>query len=155
VYVPPTELLIVGTATLPAIGGSQTFHTSMGTGAMIPIGIEPPAFQNFLHSPDPTLNGPNMVLVRFAPASIPKRLWRDYSELPMRETRHSQLFRTAAVQEQASRCYRFSIPLRSRTTARSVPRLPFSQPASQLVPSSHSDSPSRRRCAGVAATSLC
>jgi hypothetical protein len=64
VYVPPTELRIVGTATLPAIGASQTFHTSMGTGAMIPIGIEPPAFRKFLHSPDPTLNGPNMVFVR-------------------------------------------------------------------------------------------
>ncbi|MGB9112374.1 MAG: FtsX-like permease family protein [Acidimicrobiales bacterium] len=65
VYVPPTRLLIVGTATLPAVGNSQTLHTSMGVGAMIPVGIEPPAFQKFLHSPDPTLNGPTMVLIRF------------------------------------------------------------------------------------------
>jgi hypothetical protein len=65
VYVPPTHLLIVGTATLPAIGSSQTLHTSMGIGAMIPFGIEPPAFKKFLHSPDPTLNGPTMVLIRF------------------------------------------------------------------------------------------
>ena len=65
VYVPPTHLLIVGTATLPAIGSSQTFHTSMGIGAMISFGIEPPALMRFLHNPDPTLNGPTMVLIRF------------------------------------------------------------------------------------------
>jgi hypothetical protein len=64
VYVPPTLLRIVGTATLPAVGSSQTLHTSMGTGAVIPIGIEPPAFQKFLHNPNPTLNGPTMVFVR-------------------------------------------------------------------------------------------
>jgi hypothetical protein len=69
VYVPPTELLIVGTATLPAIGAAQTLHTSIGTGAMIPIGIESPAFQKVTGSPDPTLNGPNMVLVRLLPFS--------------------------------------------------------------------------------------
>jgi hypothetical protein len=72
VYVPPTHLLIVGTATLPAIGAAQTFHTSMGTGAMMPYGIEPPAFQKFLHSPDPTLNGPTMVLVRMRAGVDPK-----------------------------------------------------------------------------------
>lgn len=65
VYVPPTHLRIVGTATLPAIGSSQTFHTSMGIGAMISFGIEPSAFKKFLHNPDPTLNGPTMVLIRF------------------------------------------------------------------------------------------
>jgi hypothetical protein len=65
VYVPPTRLLIVGTATLPAIGSSQTLHTSMGLGAMIPFGIEPPAFRRFLHNPNPTLNGPDEVLIRF------------------------------------------------------------------------------------------
>jgi MacB-like periplasmic core domain/FtsX-like permease family len=64
VYVPPTRLVIVGTATLPAIGNPQTLHTSMGTGAILPIGIEPPAFRKFLHSPYPALNGPGMVLVR-------------------------------------------------------------------------------------------
>ncbi len=64
VYVPPTRLLIVGTATLPAVGNSQTLHTSMGSGAIIPVGLEPPAFQKFLHSPDVTFNGPSMVLVR-------------------------------------------------------------------------------------------
>ncbi len=64
VYVPPTRLLIVGTATLPAVGSSQTLHTSMGTGAILPFGVEPPAFQRFLHSPNPTLNGSAMIFVR-------------------------------------------------------------------------------------------
>ena len=64
VYVPPTRLVIVGTATLPAVGSAQALHTSMGTGAIIPAGIEPPAFQKFLRSPYPALNGPAMVFVR-------------------------------------------------------------------------------------------
>ncbi len=64
VYVPPTRAVVVGVATLPAIGQASTLHTSMGTGAIIPIGIEPPAFRAFLHSPDRTLDGPTTVLVR-------------------------------------------------------------------------------------------
>ena len=67
VYVPPTRMLIVGTATLPAVGSSGTLHTSMGTGAVIPIGIEPPAFRKFLHNPIPSLNGPTMIFVRLRP----------------------------------------------------------------------------------------
>jgi hypothetical protein len=65
VYIPPTRLLIVGSATLPAIGTAQTLHTSMGTGAIILVGTEPPAFQRFLRSPYRALNGPQTVLVRF------------------------------------------------------------------------------------------
>ncbi len=57
-YIPPTPLVIVGTATLPAIGETGTLHTSMGTGALISGGIEPAAFQKALKSPDPNLNGP-------------------------------------------------------------------------------------------------
>jgi hypothetical protein len=71
VYVPPTRMLIVGTATLPAVGSSGTLHTSMGTGAIVPIGIEPPAFQKFLHNPIPTLNGPTMIFVRLRPGVTP------------------------------------------------------------------------------------
>ncbi|MGA3352764.1 MAG: FtsX-like permease family protein [Acidimicrobiales bacterium] len=71
VYVPPTSLRIVGTATLPAVGVSQTLHTSMGTGAMIPVGLEPLKFQKFLTSPDPTLVGPAMALVRLRPGVSP------------------------------------------------------------------------------------
>ena len=45
VYVPPTTLTIVGTATFPAVGYATSVadHTSMGTGALLPLGVEPPA----------------------------------------------------------------------------------------------------------------
>ncbi|MGO8724140.1 MAG: FtsX-like permease family protein [Acidimicrobiales bacterium] len=71
VYVPPTRMLIVGSATLPAVGSAGSLHTSMGTGAIVPVGIEPPKFQRFLSSPDPTLNGPGMVFVRLRPGVSP------------------------------------------------------------------------------------
>ena len=69
VYVPPTRLKIVGTATLPTVGYTSFIddHTSMGTGALVPIGIEPPAFQRVLHNPDQNFNGPQMVFVRMRP----------------------------------------------------------------------------------------
>ena len=69
VYVPPTRLKIVGTATLPTVGYTSFIadHTSMGTGALVPMGIEPPAFQRVLHSPDQNLNGQEMVFVRLRP----------------------------------------------------------------------------------------
>jgi hypothetical protein len=65
VYVPPTPLVIVGTATMPAVGGSGVLHTSMGTGATISSDIEPPAFRRALANPDPNLDGPNIEFVRF------------------------------------------------------------------------------------------
>jgi hypothetical protein len=65
-YIPPTKLVIVGTATFPAVGYDSFVaeHTSMGTGALVSTGIQPPAFQRALQSPDPNLNGPELVLVR-------------------------------------------------------------------------------------------
>jgi len=64
IYVAPTRLVIVGTATLPAVGQALTLHTSMGSGAIMPAGIEPAAMRKYLASPYPTLNGPEMVFVR-------------------------------------------------------------------------------------------
>ena len=67
VYIPPTRLRIVGTATLPAIGFASTVsdHTSMGTGMLIPYQVLPKAFIAAIDiGPDPALNGPNLVLVR-------------------------------------------------------------------------------------------
>jgi hypothetical protein len=66
VYIPPTRLAIVGTATMPAVGFSSVIsdHTSMGTGALVSNAIEPAALQQALLLPDPTLNGPNLVFVR-------------------------------------------------------------------------------------------
>jgi hypothetical protein len=60
-------LHVVGTATMPAIGfpSSEGDHTSMGTGALLPNGMIPAAFQKALSDgPDPTLNGPEFVFVR-------------------------------------------------------------------------------------------
>ena len=65
IYVPPTRLRIVGTATLPAVGNAAGYlHTSMGTGAILAVGIEPPSMQAALVNPDPNQNGPGMVVVR-------------------------------------------------------------------------------------------
>ena len=66
VYIAPTPMRIVGTATFPAVGLPSFIadHTSMGTGALIPTGFEPPAFQRAQLSPDANLNGPQLVFVR-------------------------------------------------------------------------------------------
>jgi hypothetical protein len=66
IYIPPTPLLIVGTATFPAVGYSSFVadHTSMGTGALVSTGIEPQRFQRAVNSSDPNLNGPELVFVR-------------------------------------------------------------------------------------------
>ena len=64
VYVPPTRLVIVGTATMPAIGASGALHPSMGTGALIAQGLEPASFKRALTQPDPNMNGPAIVVIR-------------------------------------------------------------------------------------------
>src|SRR5256714_15025471 len=66
IYIPPTRLAIVGTATMPAVGFSSitSDHTSMGTGALVSFAVEPAALQQAQLSPNPTLNGPNLVFVR-------------------------------------------------------------------------------------------
>jgi hypothetical protein len=65
-YVPPTTLTIVGTATFPAVGYATSVadHTSMGSGALLPIGVESKTFVRALSSKDPNLNGPAVVFVR-------------------------------------------------------------------------------------------
>jgi FtsX-like permease family len=65
-YIPPTKLVIVGTATFPAVGYDSFVaeHTSMGTGALVSTGIQPPAMRRAIQSPDPNLNGPELVVVR-------------------------------------------------------------------------------------------
>jgi hypothetical protein len=65
-YVPPTRLKIVGTATFPAVGFDSFIadHTSMGTGALVPTDVQPAAFRKAQLTPDPLLNGPDLVFVR-------------------------------------------------------------------------------------------
>jgi hypothetical protein len=69
VYVPPTPLKIVGTATFPTVGATSIYgdNPSMGDGALISSGVEPPAFkQAFVHD-DPNLDGPSFVVVAMRP----------------------------------------------------------------------------------------
>ncbi len=77
-YIPPTSMTIVGTATFPAVGYATAVaeHTSMGTGALLSSGFEPPAFAQAILSNDSNLNGPELVFVRLRPgvsASAGKR----------------------------------------------------------------------------------
>ena len=67
-YIPPTRLTIVGTATLPAVSGSGSFgdHTTMGSGGLVSTGLASAAFLQAGNSPDPTMNGPPLVFVRLA-----------------------------------------------------------------------------------------
>ncbi len=64
-YVPPTRVVVVGTATLPAVEGSGSLaeHTAMGTGAVLSSDIATELQQGSTQS-DPTLNGPPLVFVR-------------------------------------------------------------------------------------------
>jgi FtsX-like permease family/MacB-like periplasmic core domain len=66
VYVAPTRLVVVGTATLPAVGYSSVIddHTSMGTGALMSAAALPEAFRQAMSSSEATLDGPNLVFVR-------------------------------------------------------------------------------------------
>lgn len=63
-YIPPTPLVIVGTATLPAVGYASFVaeHTSMGTGALVPLNFTNVPFQG--GNPDRNLDGPELVFVR-------------------------------------------------------------------------------------------
>jgi hypothetical protein len=66
-YIPATPLVIVGTATLPAVGYSSYVaeHTSMGTGAILAQGFFPPAFGS--SGSDPNLSGPELAFIRMNP----------------------------------------------------------------------------------------
>ena len=74
IWVPPTRLQIVGTATFPAIGFASTVsdHTSMGTGALFSFQMLPKAFRNAINGGSaPALDGPNLALVRIRPGAPP------------------------------------------------------------------------------------
>jgi hypothetical protein len=60
----PVRLRIVGTATLPSIGGAGGPHLEMATGAVIATSHLPPLYRNVFNNPVP---GPNNILVRFKP----------------------------------------------------------------------------------------
>ncbi len=68
-YVPgyprnPIRLIIVGVATMPAIGIAEGLHTSMGVGASVPADAGPVTEQLGPQGYGAGCNGPNMVFVR-------------------------------------------------------------------------------------------
>jgi ABC-type antimicrobial peptide transport system permease subunit len=69
IFIPPTRLTIVGTATMPAVGFASVVsdHPSMGNGALISTHVIPTQFSDAVNSQYATLNGPNLVLVRLRP----------------------------------------------------------------------------------------
>ncbi len=71
IYQPPTHLLIVGTATMPAIGTAGTLHPSMGTGALFSQSIFVPALARANVNSDPNLNGPAIDVVRIRSGVTP------------------------------------------------------------------------------------
>jgi hypothetical protein len=64
----PTELRIVGTATMPAIGTPDSSHTTMGTGALLDYQLIPANVRNLQGS---TIPGPNAILVRIRTKADP------------------------------------------------------------------------------------
>ena len=74
IWLPPTRLQIVGTATFPAIGFASTVsdHTSMGTGVLFSFQMLPKALAAAFNSgPSPVLDGPSLALVRIRPGAPP------------------------------------------------------------------------------------
>jgi hypothetical protein len=57
----PTKLVIVGTATLPAIGAIESLHLEIGTGAVISESLIPPGDRGFGDLP----GSPEALLIRF------------------------------------------------------------------------------------------
>jgi len=108
VYIAPTRMVIVGTATLPAIGNSGVLHPSMGTGAIIPDSVEPAAFKKALTEPDPNLNGPAIVVVRLRPGVSPaaglasvQRVARKTTKLMAKDPDDGGTFHVLSVQRPA------------------------------------------------------
>ena len=120
VYVPPSPMVIVGTATMPAIGVSGHLHPSMGTGALLPTGLEPAAFKRALTQPDPNLNGPS-------DGRRPAQERRDARRGPgvaathRRETQTRSWPPIPTVRVTPTRCSRSNARPRSSTTNRPAP----------------------------------
>jgi hypothetical protein len=102
-YVRPTRLVIVGTATLPAVGYSSVIadHTSMGTGVLASDAFLPAAVLQGGNT-DATLNGPDLVFVRLRKALPRPPVSRACKGSPPRPTATSQPCPMAAVR--ATRC---------------------------------------------------
>lgn len=72
----PTRLRIVGTATMPAIGGvagGGGTHLEMGSGALVPYQLIPAGERNPFDQPQP---GPNAIFIRVTPGTTSDALTR-------------------------------------------------------------------------------
>jgi hypothetical protein len=73
----PTRLVIVGTATLPAIGSIQSLHLEIGTGAVISETLIPAADRGFGDLP----GSPEAVLIRLRPGAEPDAARRSLEKI--------------------------------------------------------------------------
>ena len=73
----PVRLLIVGTATMPAIG-TQKQHLEMGTGAVLSYRLIPATARNLQQDPVP---GPNAFFIRLRPATDPSQALRSLQQI--------------------------------------------------------------------------
>jgi hypothetical protein len=73
----PTRLVIVGTATLPAIGAGETLHLEIGTGAVIAESLIPAGDRGFGDLP----NSPEALLVRFRAGADPSAAHRSLTRI--------------------------------------------------------------------------
>jgi len=73
----PTRLVIVGTATMPAIG-TQKPHLEMATGALLDYALIPETARNLQES---TVPGPNAFLIRLKPRANPTLARRSLSKI--------------------------------------------------------------------------
>jgi len=69
-YIPPTPLVIVGTATLPAVGNEGTLHVSMGNGAIVADSVASKV-NRALANPDPLQNGVRLAVIRLRSNTSP------------------------------------------------------------------------------------
>ncbi|MGO8859690.1 MAG: ABC transporter permease [Acidimicrobiales bacterium] len=75
----PHRLLIVGTATMPAVGvGGVTGHPSMGTGAVVPYQLIPASVRNQFDNTPP---GPNAIFVRLKSGADPRTALRSLDRI--------------------------------------------------------------------------
>jgi len=73
----PTRLVIVGTATLPAIGAGETLHLEIGTGAVLSEQLIPDRDRGFGDLP----TSPEAVFVRFHPGANPAAARRSLDQI--------------------------------------------------------------------------
>ena len=138
IYLPPTRLLIVGTATFPAIGFASTVsdHTSMGSGAYFSFQMFPKRFDAAINSgPDPRWTGRIWRSSGSARVRHRSRPWPACGTSRGRPTRSTPL-RRAGRGATSSRSRACSARPRSSTTRRSGSRRPSWSQAWRWGPSS-------------------